>query len=477
MLIISKMVRQYRLIERCGAWQPQTSPTSDPAGLDETWHNWAMHESVKRYLTISCLNVGARRFSRALYSVVCVVYSLDQAHRIYFSLSPSFSPEEFSTFFLPCDDELWLAKDAFEWSQLLLSPSPYGNTEERLHGVPMHRAFAAVGLDGPNMTVSLSASQEPPDELCAVSPFGHFILLQSLLGELFRRCSGGDSPTSSPNPGGEEHVNEHVYAMQLALHRWLQMWLRTPAAFSNGTSQDVAETGEKPTTNFMVNPLPFYWLAQLLLLAFQEGLPPFHARDATTSSASPAASHTAESPLVPTVQVLHDPSPFAPPASTAGSSPFSPSPFAPSPFSASSLSSGSSPVLPSTPPQSGLPQQQQQQQQTAETCLRRAAAAGAGPANANVTPNAAQFRLIKQWLHYIRLFLRRNQGSATVVWDELMKIRLCGWQGDASSGDQQSGKQLQPGDAFMKGGPEDEEDSGSWLEGDGLIGFFEELRI
>jgi len=44
-------------------------------------------------------------------------------------------------------------------------------------------------------------------------------------------------------------------------------------------------------------------------------------------------------------------------------------------------------------------------------------------ANANVTPNAVQFRLIKQWLHYIRLFLRRNQGGATFVWDELLKIR------------------------------------------------------
>jgi hypothetical protein len=455
-------------------------PTSDPAQLDETWHNWAMHESVKRYLIISCLNVGAHGFSCALCSVVCVVYSLDQAHRIYFSLSPSFSPEEFSTFFLPCDDELWLAKDAFEWSQLLHSRSPYGNVEERVYGVPMHRAFAAVGLEGPNMTVSLSASQEPPEELCAVSPFGHFILLQSLLGELFRRCSASDSPTSSPNPGGEEQVNEHVYAMQLALHRWLQMWLKTPAAFANGTSEDVAETGEKQTTNYMVNPLPFYWLAQLLLLAFQEGLPPFHARDATSSSASPAASHMTESPNVPTVQILHDPSQFAPPTSTTGSSPFSPSPFAPSPFSTSSLSSGSSPVMPSTPPPPGLAHQQQQQQQqhTAEICLRGAAALGSRPARANLTPNAAQFRLIKQWLHHIRVFLRRNQGSATVVWDELMKIRLCGWQGDASSGEQQRpGKEHPCGDAFMKAGPEEEEDSGSWLEGDGLIGFFEELRI
>ena len=84
-----------------------------------------------------------------------------------------------------------------------------------------------------------------------------------------------------------------------------------------------------------------------------------------------------------------------------------------------------------------------------------------------VTPDAAQFNLIKRWLHYIRLFLRRNQGTPTVVWDELMKIRLCGWLGD---GHASSGKHRQYGDAM----DETDEGSGSWLEEDGLIGFFEE---
>jgi hypothetical protein len=84
-------------------------------------------------------------------------------------------------------------------------------------------------------------------------------------------------------------------------------------------------------------------------------------------------------------------------------------------------------------------------------------------------PDAAQFTLIKRWLHHIRLFLRRNQGTPTVVWDELMKIRLGGWlDGDASS----SGNQQQHGDASKKNGTND--DSDSWLEENGLIGFFEE---
>jgi hypothetical protein len=57
------------------------------------------------------------------------------------------------------------------------------------------------------------------------------------------------------------------------------------------------------------------------------------------------------------------------------------------------------------------------------------------------------------------------------VWDELMKIRLCGWQGDAALGQRKEHYDASEKDMT-------DEDSGSWLEGDGLIGFFEEkMRI
>jgi len=290
------------------------------------------------------------------------------------------------------------------------------------------------------MTVDASASPEPPPELNAVSPFGHTILMQTLLGELFCRCSGADSGASPP-ADGEEQVNEHVHAMLLALHRWLQMWLKTsnasPSAIipPSGTG-----TGQK-TTGLMSDPLPFYWLAQLLLLAFQEGLPPFRQREASP----PAPPLTAESPYG--VEALHEPSPFAPPPTTPASSPFSPSPFfAPSPFSSSSLSSGSSPV---TPP-------------SAFGRTHCGNQAGIG-----VAPDVAQFRLIKSWTHHIRLFLRRSQGSPTVVWDELMKIRLCGWQEDAAASPPRDIEEI-----LQKDGGADE--SPSWPEYDGLIGFFEE---
>jgi len=324
-----------------------------------------------------------------------------------------------------------------------------------MYGTPMLRALAAVGLEGPNMTATSTASAEPPQELSAVSPFGHFILLQSLLGELFRRCAGADSPAATH---AEEEVNEHVLAVQLALHRWLQMWLKTPNACRNENPPCGTESGKKSTGNFMADPLPFYWLAQLLLLAFQDGLPPFHRREAPQACTIDTSNS----------QGLNEPSPFAP--STPASSPFSPSLFTPSPFSSGTMSSGSSPVLSQSPPPaywslSAAPPP------TGKTSF----VYSPGTGGTKVMPDTvtAQFYLIKRWLHYIRLFLRRNQGTPTVVWDELMKIRLSGWLGNE---DPSSGKYRQCGNASSRGGTD--EGSGSWLEEDGLTGFFEEkLRI
>jgi hypothetical protein len=237
--------------------------------------------------------------------------------------------------------------------------------------------------------------------------------------------------------------------MQLALHRWLQMWLKTPNARSDvpgGTEQ-----GKKSTGHFTADPLPFYWLAQLLLLAFQDGLPPFHRREAPSTC-------TVD---LPNTQGLNDPSPFAP--TTSASSPFSPSLFTSSQFWGGNSSSGFSPVLPHTPPPGSwsLPE-------PPPPIWTSSFAGTPGTGSAEVMPDAAQFSLIKRWLYHTRLFLRRNQGTPTVVWDELMKIRLDGWL-DASSGKHQHHGDTSDGAS---------DDLGSWHEGDGLIGFFEgKMRI
>jgi len=47
-LIIVKMIRQNRLIERSAAWEHQPFPATDPAVLDAMWRGWAIHEALKR---------------------------------------------------------------------------------------------------------------------------------------------------------------------------------------------------------------------------------------------------------------------------------------------------------------------------------------------------------------------------------------------------------------------------------------------
>ena len=58
-LTFSKMVRQNRLVERSATWEPQGFPATSPGGLDATWRDWAMHESLKRYLIVTCLKISA----------------------------------------------------------------------------------------------------------------------------------------------------------------------------------------------------------------------------------------------------------------------------------------------------------------------------------------------------------------------------------------------------------------------------------
>jgi hypothetical protein len=55
----SQMVRQTRLIEQSIAWEHQVLPIRDPAALDAVWHEWAVHEAIKRYLLVFSLKAGA----------------------------------------------------------------------------------------------------------------------------------------------------------------------------------------------------------------------------------------------------------------------------------------------------------------------------------------------------------------------------------------------------------------------------------
>ncbi|KAI9452635.1 hypothetical protein BJY52DRAFT_1214483 [Lactarius psammicola] len=297
----------------------------------------------------------------------------------------------------------------------------------------MPRALVAVRPEEPYMTANPSASPGFPQEL------------STLLAELFSRCSGAHSPGASPTADGEEQVNEHVHAMPLlALYHWLQMWLKTPNASPNAIPPGGTETGQR-TTGLMSDPLPFYWLAQLLLLAFQEGLPPeargvagVIGRVAVSTTRARALRAADNSHIIPLLTVTLRAVVLLKQQAELGLLTRAAShatAHVPGPLAVSGNLSG-----------------------------KQALAEGV----ANATPDAAQFHLIKSWLHHIRLFLRRSQGSPTVVWDELMKIRLSGWQEDAAASSHQDPLH---GEAQKDGGTgAGAEDSVSWLEGDGLIG-------
>lgn len=49
---VSQMVRRTRLIEQSTAWEHHVLPIGDPDALDAVWHEWAIHESIKRYLLV-----------------------------------------------------------------------------------------------------------------------------------------------------------------------------------------------------------------------------------------------------------------------------------------------------------------------------------------------------------------------------------------------------------------------------------------
>lgn len=183
---------------------------------------------------------------------------------MYFSLSPSFSPEEFDIC-LPCDDALWQADSARSWLEALQGPSPYGTNRARIAGVGMQHALGML--------------REPHIQsvMIPLNPFAQYVLIHTILRNLYSSqldtpvtTSGSlmDNSTSSifnsgPNDLGPAQ-SDYTLATQRALHNWLQIWLSSPEAI-----QLASDGREEPP--FVYNALPFYWLAQASLMAIQNG--------------------------------------------------------------------------------------------------------------------------------------------------------------------------------------------------------------
>ncbi|PBK59688.1 hypothetical protein ARMSODRAFT_774712 [Armillaria solidipes] len=234
------MIRRTESISRSRSWA--VPDLNDPLTLEQTWREWALHETVKRALLLSYLH--------------------DCCHSVFFSMRPSFQTAEFDMN-LPCDDALWKAQSAAEWMDLLQKPSPYGMGSTRLYGVGMQQALTSLG------EIRLPTSPSP------LNPFSQFILIHTILRNIYFSYSMPDSSndtasssstSSSPEPSGREDRRGSQFANQYALTNWLRMWMSCPDTMK---PEDEKEGDEEPP--FAHNALPFYWLAQISLLAIQDG--------------------------------------------------------------------------------------------------------------------------------------------------------------------------------------------------------------
>ncbi|KAI9068398.1 hypothetical protein FKP32DRAFT_1608961 [Trametes sanguinea] len=249
--MIVMMLRMNGFVDKTRDWKLEEIDFSDPDATERAWRRWVKHESAKR--------------------AVWICYMHDCCHAIYFNLSPTFRTEQF-TLGLPCEDALWTAKSSAEWAAILQKPSPYGSTEVRLCGHYLKALYYYLAQNNPDN------APRPFN----VSPFAHLIMVHAMMRKLFEMYLRDRLPFSQPDSSGlRPKINPHfvdrdrAFHVQILLHYWLQSWLNSP---------DSPRNVPEPNQRFCHNALPFYWMAQVGLVAYQEGLPPFDPEGAYITS-------------------------------------------------------------------------------------------------------------------------------------------------------------------------------------------------
>ncbi|OJT10734.1 hypothetical protein TRAPUB_12766 [Trametes pubescens] len=246
--MIVMMLRMNGFADLARDWKlEQPIDFSDAAATERAWRAWVAHESAKR--------------------AIWICYLHDCCHPIFFNLAPTFRSEQF-TLGLPCEDALWTAKNATEWAMHLQTPSPYGSIEVRLSGTYLKALYYYLTQNNPDN------APRPFN----IPPFAHFLMIYAIMRQLFElylrdrlpflqsdgtRGSGGGAEVQ---PGPHFVDRARAFHVQILLHHWLQSWLTSPE-----TPRGLPESQQR----FLFNALPFYWVAQVALVAYQEGLPPF----------------------------------------------------------------------------------------------------------------------------------------------------------------------------------------------------------
>lgn len=195
-------------------------------------------------IQVACANYDHRALSQTFLHDCC--------HTIYYTLPPTFFPQEFNLH-LPCDDVLWNAATSHEWLMELTKEVPGKTAEERLCGGPCVQECLTRLAEVHNRSRSA----------LVLNPFSQFVLIHGILRKLFEDCL--DKNRRDPTSAAAEYARVNP-TIQYMLHNWLQSWLQSP-------DTPKISKGQEPV--FFHDGLPFYWIAQVLLLAYQESLPPF----------------------------------------------------------------------------------------------------------------------------------------------------------------------------------------------------------
>jgi hypothetical protein len=106
-----------------------------------------------------------------------------------------------------------------------------------------------------------------------ISPLAHFLLIHAitvkvhLLGVPKANSPCPDAPTNMAQViAGCKEVRERVLYIQNAMGIWLKSWKLCP---------DVIGYKDTDQIPFLHDSMPFYWIAQVSLMAFVKGFPPF----------------------------------------------------------------------------------------------------------------------------------------------------------------------------------------------------------
>lgn len=236
--IFAMMIRLNGFADKCLEWGAPED--IDASNVEQVWREWAKHETARRGIAVS--------------------YMHDCCHCLFFNLRPTYESATFDMY-LPCEDALWTASSAEEWLSILRKPSRYGTMQQRLGGPRLQKAYRKLAEP--------SEALSPPP---VFNPWQHFILVHAVLRELFEEYIEARAPESeggqAPGTSGArtEYISQdRIFSFQATLHRWLQSWLQSPH------SPQYSELEPR----FVEQALPYYWIAQVAIMAYQERLPPF----------------------------------------------------------------------------------------------------------------------------------------------------------------------------------------------------------